>query len=678
MRTYQSRRKNQLGKATAQQQSDVASYQTSLPIDALSVMYSGSTDPTVASPALADNSTDHLQNAMNQRLINHFGGGAVATPESPSLTEISVKTGSPDTEPLGGAKRPQSMSRFGADFNNPRAEAEADRIGKQFSNISSFDSLKEKMGEKLGADFSGVRLHHDAHSIEMNQGANAKAFTSGKDIYMGSGGFDSSIAAHEMVHTMQQGEVISTETTVIDAPSGSVQYVSERTRNTWVATARQGDRSHLVDLLEHRPNEINAISQEKSAEIEQNFQTALNSMAAQGQPIPQRGSREWMNQMATAIAPDTKTMIDLLFREGLRTSANIDETERKMLGDEMNHIVIADSMKKIDPTNSELTNDEAARTEQSGRDMAHLMLAMQLGKFTVQEEGQDPKTLDELGAELGYMPSMASMISYGGRVKMDFGKSTDKASADDVYRSMLELDGGNIGGNVGADDMAHQIKTTRWWATHNLESHDDSIEEQKGFEAAISAFTDSSMKHRGFNPAIGGAGKQGIISGGSEGHIIRADGKNGHMYLGVKNSTADTHGGMLVGLENSASGETSTIGSKHDFHAKSAPYSPVGGNKKDALGKSENGRSVDLTGLDMDEQIWLQHRLSERMDALSQQTDPTAYNLMMKNLSGEQMTPEDLAAMLCPEGERDPQYAATVELVKRGRQIPPPQAQVQG
>lgn len=270
MRAYQSRRKNQSGKATTRRQSDVAFYQTPLPMDALSAIYNGSTDPTAASPALADHSTDRLRNAMNQRLSDHFGGGVIAAPESPSLTEIGVKTGSPDTEPLGGAKRPQSMNRFGADFNNPRAEAEADRIGKQFSNISSFDSLKEKMGEKLGADFSGVRLHHDTHSVEMNQGANAKAFTSGKDIYMGSGGFNSSIAAHEMVHTMQQGAVSSTETTVINAPSGSVQYIKERTRERWVAATRQkNDRSRLADLLSSRKGDVNQISQEKENAGEQ-------------------------------------------------------------------------------------------------------------------------------------------------------------------------------------------------------------------------------------------------------------------------------------------------------------------------------------------------------------------------------------------------------------------------
>lgn len=665
MQKYQSRRKNQARGATMRQQSDVASYHAPLPIDALSAIYNpSSTDPTIASPALSDRSTDTLRNALRQRVIDRFGG---ATPESPSLTEIGAKTGSPDIEPLGGAKRPQSMNRFGADFNNPRAEAEADRIGSQFSNISSFDSLKEKMGEKLNADFSGVRLHHDAHSIEMNQGAHAKAFTSGKDIYMGSGGFDSSIAAHEMVHTMQQGAVTSTTTTVMDAPSGSVQYVSETTRRTWMQAANEKkDRRHLDKLMETAPREVENLTASEGERI-QRYLTDNNALDTSNK------TRSELRDLTNDLASNTTTLMDPVMRMGLEQNTNIPQVTRDMLGDEMDHRVIADSMKKVNAANpNNLSNNEIENAEQAGRDMAHLMLAMQLGKFTVQDERGNSQTLQELQNTKGYMPSMAAMISHGGRIKMDFGTSTDSASAYDVYRSMMGLDGES----PARDEIAHRVKSKRMAGTHYLESSANGLQEEKGINAGRKAMFDSRTRQRSFNPAIGGAGNVGIVSGGDEGHIIKPDGRNGHMFVGSKDSTADEHGGMLFGLETCGALQTSQTGKFHSPTGSSSPFSPVGGTKAGRIGGDKDGRSVDLSQLSMDEQIWLQHRLSQRMDALYNQPNSTEYDSMMEKLSGEQMTPEALAAMLCPMGADDRHYNDVLELVRKGRQIlpPPPQA----
>ncbi|MBQ9459022.1 MAG: DUF4157 domain-containing protein [Oscillospiraceae bacterium] len=111
---------------------------------------------------------------------------------------------------------------LGPDYDNKRAEAEADRIGNRFSGASGVEELKSRMGAALGADFSGVRFHTGTDAAEKAKSAGADAFTTGRDIYLG-GSFDAATAAHEMVHTVQQGAV-QADAPVMSAPAGAVQY----------------------------------------------------------------------------------------------------------------------------------------------------------------------------------------------------------------------------------------------------------------------------------------------------------------------------------------------------------------------------------------------------------------------------------------------------------------------
>ncbi|MFL5764173.1 MAG: DUF4157 domain-containing protein, partial [Bacteroidia bacterium] len=76
------------------------------------------------------------------------------------------------------------------------------------------DSLKsdiaEEMGSKMGADFSGVKVHSDGRAADMNDQIQAKAFTHGNDIYFNQGEYNPSsnegkhLLAHELTHTVQQ------------------------------------------------------------------------------------------------------------------------------------------------------------------------------------------------------------------------------------------------------------------------------------------------------------------------------------------------------------------------------------------------------------------------------------------------------------------------------------------
>lgn len=148
--------------------------------------------------------------------------------------EFAIKPGIPNSAALGmlggetsgdGASDIAGLdshfkSRLGRIREDAAAENEADSYAAGMSGAASVAEVKSRLGERLGADFSGVRVHTGAQSGEAASQLGALAFAQGRDVYMG--GFDPVVAAHELVHTAQQGEVSSDVTTQAE-PSGAVQ-----------------------------------------------------------------------------------------------------------------------------------------------------------------------------------------------------------------------------------------------------------------------------------------------------------------------------------------------------------------------------------------------------------------------------------------------------------------------
>lgn len=68
----------------------------------------------------------------------------------------------------------------------------------------------QRMGESMGADFSDVRVHNDSQSSQLNQTLNARAFTTGQDIFFQQGEYNpgtsggDKLLAHELTHVVQQ------------------------------------------------------------------------------------------------------------------------------------------------------------------------------------------------------------------------------------------------------------------------------------------------------------------------------------------------------------------------------------------------------------------------------------------------------------------------------------------
>ena len=99
-----------------------------------------------------------------------------------------------------------------------RSEAEGDAMRDVEQAIESSrggghaldGGVQSQMGEALGADFSGVRVHANAHADGLNRSLQARAFTVGQDIYFRQGEYSPGsstgreLLAHELTHVVQQ------------------------------------------------------------------------------------------------------------------------------------------------------------------------------------------------------------------------------------------------------------------------------------------------------------------------------------------------------------------------------------------------------------------------------------------------------------------------------------------
>ena len=73
------------------------------------------------------------------------------------------------------------------------------------------DNLRSSMEGAFGADFSGVKVHHDAQANTLNDSMSSVAFTTGQDIFFRKGDYNpgspggQELLAHELTHVVQQG-----------------------------------------------------------------------------------------------------------------------------------------------------------------------------------------------------------------------------------------------------------------------------------------------------------------------------------------------------------------------------------------------------------------------------------------------------------------------------------------
>ncbi|MGD9928924.1 MAG: DUF4157 domain-containing protein [Mangrovibacterium sp.] len=138
--------------------------------------------------------------------------------------------------------------------SSDKPEFASDRIGEKLAGAKRSGQplpreIGSEMGGKMGADFSGVRIHTDAHAIQMNRELGALAFTHGNDIYFNSGTFQPEsregkhLLAHELTHVVQQGGNSESRISMQPAPETAGLEVQE------TPSAEKSDESLANDIM---------------------------------------------------------------------------------------------------------------------------------------------------------------------------------------------------------------------------------------------------------------------------------------------------------------------------------------------------------------------------------------------------------------------------------------------
>ena len=122
-------------------------------------------------------------------------------------TEIAEKSNAP-ASPEDGDNVQREGGKTGGVASS---EIESKINSAKGSGQALAPDLQGKMGEAMGADFSGVKVHTDGEADRLNRSLESKAFATGKDVFFRQGAYESEsesgqeLIAHELTHVLQQG-----------------------------------------------------------------------------------------------------------------------------------------------------------------------------------------------------------------------------------------------------------------------------------------------------------------------------------------------------------------------------------------------------------------------------------------------------------------------------------------
>lgn len=95
-------------------------------------------------------------------------------------------------------------------------------------------AVREEMSATLGHDFGDVRVHTDALAGTLAQAVQARAFTTGADIYFGGSEYRPAspegrrLLTHELTHVVQQRGAPTSGPLVVSDPGDALEREAER------------------------------------------------------------------------------------------------------------------------------------------------------------------------------------------------------------------------------------------------------------------------------------------------------------------------------------------------------------------------------------------------------------------------------------------------------------------
>jgi hypothetical protein len=283
--------------------------------------------------------TPHLSRQILERQAEEPQARRAPSRQRDPLIQLSCRLG--DTSCAGGhatrlnratASQPsrggQSLIRLQKEFGNRfvqrvLAQAKSEAEGEATPDLEraiqqrargggqALDSgTRAGMESSLGADFSGVRVHADAQADSLNQSLNARAFTTGQDVFFKQGTYSPGsssgreLLAHELTHVVQQnGDRVQTKLTV--GQPGD-RYEQEADRVARAITQQEPDRVRkgtdegLVQRqIEEEEEEPEEPIQAKAEESWVQRQEVVPEEEEEERPVQAKSADGWIQRQVT-------------------------------------------------------------------------------------------------------------------------------------------------------------------------------------------------------------------------------------------------------------------------------------------------------------------------------------------------------------------------------------------
>ena len=177
--------------------------------------------------------------------------------------------------------------------------------------------LQRKMGEAMGSDFSGVRVHTDGPADALNQSVGARAFTTGQDLFFKRGEYQpgsrggQELIAHELTHVVQQngGAVqrqVEQNSTSINTNSAFTQSLQRKFDPSVIAMLEKhiGSKASQQKLVAGKKHG-QGMAEELARGGDGRNENVNNFTAGEGQAAPEVMSQTLMNLVRLTKYDDT-------------------------------------------------------------------------------------------------------------------------------------------------------------------------------------------------------------------------------------------------------------------------------------------------------------------------------------------------------------------------------------
>jgi len=151
---------------------------------------------------------DSMADKVMRMPDNAFVQRKAATADSTSADDEQV-----NLKPMANGVTPFIQAKSNSESNV--SNAVSGRIQAATGGGSQMQGpIKSFMESRFGTGFDDVKIHHGAESVQLSQDLNAKAFTINNNIFFNDGQYKPEthegkrLLAHELTHTLQQGETI--------------------------------------------------------------------------------------------------------------------------------------------------------------------------------------------------------------------------------------------------------------------------------------------------------------------------------------------------------------------------------------------------------------------------------------------------------------------------------------